>query len=164
MSNAILYRMGAGIPGDVTRREAARIEQHQMDASYPVTQFGLPVKLVSGKIRPMAEDDTGQPYGFLVRSFPTQVQSNEALATATPDATKIQDVLVAGYMTVDNAEGTPAKGNTVYYRSQQSSPAVLIGRIEAEADVSPETNIAITNCYFMGAADSDGNVEIAFNV
>jgi hypothetical protein len=164
MSNAFIYRMPAGIPGDVTRHEAAIIEQHLMDANYPVTKFGLPVKLVSGKLRPMAEDDTGQPYGFLVRAYPVQVSSNESLGTATPDATKIQDVLVRGYMTVKAYNDAPTKDGQVYYRSQQTSPEVLIGRVEAGTEGSPDTNIAITNCRFMGVADDDGNVEIAFKM
>ena len=164
MSNAFIYRMPAGIAGDVTRRESARVEVQQMDSSYPVTQFGLPVKMTSGKIRPMAESDTGQPYGFLVRPYPTQRTTNEALGTATPDPTVLCNVLVGGYMTVKVAEGTPAKNGSVYYRSQQSSPAVLIGRLETDTSGSPTTNVAITGCHFMGTGDSDGNVEIAFNV
>lgn len=160
MSNTFLYRMPAGIPGDVTRHEAARIEQQQMDTSVPVTVFGVPVKLVSGKIQPMAENDSGQPYGFLVRPYPTQRTTNEALGAATPDPTQLCDVLVAGYMTVDNASGTPAKNGAVYYRATQISPVVLIGRVEAAASGC----VAITGCHFMGTADSDGNVEIAFNV
>jgi len=164
MGNAFVYRMPAGIPGDVTRHEASKIEQQLMDADYPATQYGLPVKMSSGKLRVMEEDDTDQPYGFLVRPYPTQVASNEALGAATPDATQIQDVLVSGYMTVDNLSGTAAKDGQVYYRTQQTSPEVLIGRIEADEGSSPDTNQSITNCKFMGTPDSDGNVEIKFNV
>lgn len=166
MSNAFLYRMPAGIPGDVTRREAARIEQAIFDANYPVTEYGLPVKKVSGKIRPMAEHDTDQPYGFLVRPFPTQSgdAANAPLTTAAvPPTSGIGDVLVAGYMTVKVLDGTPAAGGSVYYRSEQESPEVTIGRLEVAAG-SPVANIAITNCIFMGAFDSDGNGEIRFNV
>ena len=164
MSNAFLTRMPAGIPGDVTRREAARVEAQQMDPNYPVTQYGLPVKMVSGLIRPMAASDSSQPYGFLVRPFPLQTTSNEALGTATPPTSGICNVLVGGYMTVCVAEGTPAKNGSVYYRSQQSSPAVLIGRLETDTSGSPTTNVAITGCHFMGTGDTNGNVEIAFNV
>lgn len=161
---AFIYRMPAGIPGDLTRREAAKVEQQQLDAAYPVTVFGVPVKMVSGKIRPMAEDDSGQPYGFLVRPYPTQRQTNELLGVATPDLTQICDVMVSGYMTVKAYNDAPAKDGQVYYRSQQASPEVLIGRVEAGSEASPATNIAITGCRFMGTGDSDGNVEIAFNV
>lgn len=164
MSNAFIYRMPAGIAGDVTRKEHAKIEQHLYDSDYPCTYFGDPVKLVSGKIRPMAEDDSSQPYGFLVRPYPSQMATSEAVGTATPDPTQIADVLVSGYMTVQVQEGTPAKNGTVYYRSQDGSPAENVGRLECDSSGSPTTNVAITNCRFMGTGDTDGNVEIAFNV
>lgn len=160
MSNAFIYRMPAGIAGDVTRHESAKIEPQQMDADYPVTQFGLPVKMVSGKIRPMAESDSGQPYGFLVRPYPSQAgNANSPLGTAVaPDATKIADVLVSGYMTVNIPDGTPTKNGAVYYQATQTSPEILMGRLEVSAGVE------ITNCHFMGTADDDGNVEIGFNI
>lgn len=164
MSNAFIYRMPAGIPGVVTRPESAKIEAQIMDSAYPVTQYGLPVKMVSGKIRPMAESDSSQPYGWLVKPYPAQATTNEALGVATPPASGLIDVLVSGYMSVKAAEGTPAKNGTVYYRSQQTSPAVLIGRVEVDSSGSPSTNVAISLCRFMGTGDADGNVEIAFNV
>jgi len=164
VSNAFIFRMPGGIPGDVTRREHAKIEPQIIDADYPPTKFGIPVKLVSGKIRPMAEDDSSQPYGFLVRPYPGMSQTSEGLAEATPSLILPCDVLVSGYMTVENLAGTPAKNGQVYYRSQDGSPAENVGGIEAESSGSPTTNVAITNCVFMGTADSDGNVEIKFNV
>lgn len=164
MSNAFVYRMPAGIPGDVTRREAARIEPQQIDAAYPPTVFGIPVKMVTGKIRPMASGDSSQPYGFLVRPYPTQRTTNEALGAATPDPTQLCDVLVAGYMTVKCYNDAPAKDGAVYYLAQDLTSALLIGRVEAGTEGSPTTNVAITGCRFMGTGDADGNVEIAFNV
>jgi len=164
MSNAFIYRTPGGIPGDVTRREAAIIEPQQYDTDYPCLYFGIPVKLSSGKIRPMAAGDTDQPYGFLVRPYPSQMTASEALGVSTPDISKIADVMVRGYMTVLNLDGTPAKNGTVYYRTQAGSPASYVGRITAENDGSPTVCTAITNCRFMGDADSDGNVEIAFKM
>jgi hypothetical protein len=164
MSNAFIYRMPAGIPGDVSRKEMAKIEPQLFDADYPCLFFGIPVKMSSGKIRPMATEDTGQPYGFLVRPYPSMMSSSEAVGTATPDVTKVADILVSGYMTVKNYDGTPAAGGAVYYRSQAGSPAGNQGHVTAENDGSPTTSIAITGCHFMGAEDSNGNVEISFNV
>ena len=164
MSNAFIYRMPAGIPGDVSRKEMSKIEPHLFDASYPCLEFGIPVKIVSGKIRPMATGDTGQPYGFLVRPYPSMMASSEAVGTATPDVTHMADVLRSGYMTVKNYEGAPADGGAVYYRSQAGSPAGDQGHVTAENEGSPTTSIAITGAYFMGAEDSNGNVEISFNV
>lgn len=164
MSNAFITRMPAGIAGDVTRREHAKIEQGIIDANYPPLRFGEPVKMVSGKIRPMAENDSGQPYGFLVRPFPGQAATSEAIGAATPSTALVCDVLVSGYMTVTVVEGTPTKNGAVYYRSQAGSPAANVGRLEVDSSGSPTTNIAITGCRFMGTGDADGNVEIAFNV
>jgi hypothetical protein len=164
MTNSFIYRMPAGIAGDVTRREHAKIEPQIIDEDYAPTVFGEPVKLSSGKIRKMAAGDTEQPYGFLVRPYPSQMASSEALGVATPDASKIGDVLVSGYMTVQVVEGTPAKNGKVYYRSQAGSPADHVGRLEVDTSGSPTTNVEITGCFFMGTGDSDGNVEIRFNV
>ena len=165
MNNAFIYRMPAGIAGDVTRLEHAKIEPQLMDSSYPVLLFGVPVKMVSGKVRPMAAGDSSQPYGFSVRPYPSQMAASEALGAATPDPTKgIIDVLVSGYMTVLVAEGVPVKDGAVYYRSQAGSPAANVGRIEVDSSGSPTTNVAITGAVFMGTGDADGNVEIKFNV
>jgi len=157
--------MPAGIAGDVTRREHATIQPETFDATYPVTEFGLPVKLVSGEIRPIANGDTiaSVMYGFLVRPYPSQMASSEALAAGTPDVTKIGDVLKRGYMTVKNNLGTPAKGGIVYARKTAHSPnSYIMGGVEADADSAKCE--AIPGAFFMGAADADGNVEIAFNI
>lgn len=162
MSNAFVTRMPAGIPGDVTRMEHATIEPHIMDANYPVTKFGVPVKLVSGKIRCMAAEEVyTDVYGFLVRPYPSQSTTSEALGAATPDPTKICDVLRRGYMTVDCVNGTPTKNGDVYFRHAAGSPAELIGQIEAG---SLTDNTILTGAKFMGTGDADGNVEIAFNI
>ena len=58
MSNAFIYRMPAGIAGALTRAEHALVEPQIMDTDYPVTVFGVPVKISSGKIRPIAGTDT----------------------------------------------------------------------------------------------------------
>jgi 2-methylaconitate cis-trans-isomerase PrpF len=164
MSNAFLLRMPGGIAGDVSRKGQTKIEGAIFDAAYPCLHFGDPVKKVSGKIRPMAESDSGQPYGFLVRPFPGQMASSEAIGAATPDVTQPASVMVSGYMTVEVVEGSPAENGTVYYRSQAGSPAANVGRLETDSSGSPTTNIAITNCVFMGTKDDNGVVEIKFNV
>ena len=162
---AFVTRMPAGIPGDVQRREHAVIEPQIFDTDYPCLSFGIPVKMTSGKIRPIASGDTDQPYGFLVRPYPSQMASSEAVGTATPDTTtKIANVLVRGYITVKNFEGTPVKNGAVYMRTQAGSPAGNLGQIEADSAGSPTTNVAITNAHFMGPQDSDGNVEISFKM
>jgi hypothetical protein len=152
MSNAYLYRMPVGIAGDITRKEQSTVEAQVMSSTTPVTVFGVPVKMTSGKILPLSSgEDT--IYGFLVRPYPTSYTANEALGTSTPSATLACDVLRRGYMTVKNTAGTPAKNGQVYFVS-------ATGLISASASSAT----AITGCYFMGDADSDGNCEIAYNL
>uniref|UniRef100_A0A6M3M900 Bacteriophage protein n=1 Tax=viral metagenome TaxID=1070528 RepID=A0A6M3M900_9ZZZZ len=159
---AFIYRMPAGIAGDVTRREHAKIEPQVMDATYPVLAFGVPVVMVDGEIRNMPVGAVyTDVYGFIVRPYPSQAESSEALAVATPDPTKICDILVSGYMTVLCVNGTPAKNGLVYFRNAAGDPAEAIGQVEAE---SSDDNTVLTGATFMGTGDADGNVEIKFNV
>ena len=52
------------------------------------------------------------------------------------------------------------KGDLVYCRKTAVGVG-LVGDLEAGAGSGAE---AITLCYFMGPADANGNVEIAFNI
>jgi hypothetical protein len=110
--------------------------------------------MVSGKLEHLnGGGDT--IYGFLVRPFPTQENiAAEGIATSTPNVTlnAIGDVMVKGYMTVV-ATGTPTKNGQVYF-------VTSTGVVTATAN----GGTAITGCYFMGTADSAGNVEISFRM
>lgn len=163
MSMTFLYRMGAGIAGDITRKEVAKVEANLINASKPVTAYGAPVKIVSGKVEPIESGDTiaNLVYGFAVRPFPFQAQVSEALGAGTPNPTQPLDVLRSGYITVKNNSGTPAKGGIVYCRKTAAEGEVL-GGIEAAADGSDCE--AVTGATFMGAADANGLVEIGFNI
>ena len=163
MSNAYLTRMPAGIPGDVSRKEVAKIEPGTMNTLKPVTAYGVPVKMVSGKFEPIASGDTilGLVKGFAVRPYPMQAQSSEALGVATPNPTQPLDILRSGYITVKCNGGTPAKGGIVYCRKTAGAGETL-GGVEAAADGTDCE--AIDRAFFMGAADASGNVEIEFNV
>lgn len=169
MSNAILYRMDAGIPGAPNRLEHCTIVPEVYDPDYMPTKFGIPVKLVSGKIRPIAAGDTVASvlYGILVRPYPTQATSNEALAAGTPNSAQVANVMKRGYMTVKvNASlpsAVPAKGGVVYCRkTDHGAGEYLVGGIESDADSAKCE--AVTGAYFRGPMDSNGNVEIEFNI
>jgi hypothetical protein len=164
MSNAFIYRMPAGIAGDVSRKELSKVEPQFVDSDYPVLRYGEPVKMVSAQLRPFTTgDDAVVPYGFGVRPYPIQGTTSEALGTATPPTTQPLDVLKSGYMTVNCKAGTPALNGSVYVRVVDSGVSTQpLGGIEAAADGGD--CVAITGCIFMGAADSDGNVEIAYNI
>lgn len=164
MSNAYLTRMPAGIAGDVSRKELSKIEPQVMDSTLPVTLYGVPVKMSSGKVTPIASGDAASDvYGFSVRPYPIMPSSSEALGAGTPNTNQPLDVLVSGYMTVALNAGTAAMGGSVYVRVAASGlDAQPIGGIEAAADGGD--CVAITGCVFMGAADADGNVEIRYNI
>ena len=168
MSNAFIYRMPAGIAGDVTRREHATIEAQEMDADYPVLRYGEPVKMVSGKIRPITTGDTVTDiYGFAVRPYPTESASSvsEVLGIATPNPANFLDILRRGYLTVKVQAGTPAKNSDPFVRTVSSglSPDTQpIGGLECATDGGDCFDI--TSARFMGEADSDGNVEISYNL
>lgn len=165
MSNAYVTRMPAGIAGDVSRKGLSKIQPEVLDADYPVTLYGLPVKMSSGKIRPIASGDTiaTAVIGFIVRPYPFQAATSEALAAGTPNPAQPADIMRSGYMTVKCNSGTPSKGGVVYCRKTADDLGVLlIGGIEAAADSAKCE--AITGAKFEGAADADGNVEISYNI
>lgn len=164
MSNAYLTRMPCGVAGDISRKELSKVEPRFMDSATPVLVYGVPVKLVTGKVYPFTTgDDAVVPYGFAVRPYPFQAATSEALAAGTPNPVQPLDVLRSGYMTVKNNAGTPAIGGAVYVRVVDSGLAAQpLGGIEAAADGSD--CVAIAGAIFMGSADADGNVEISYNI
>jgi hypothetical protein len=153
MSNAYLYRCPAGVAGDVTRRESAVISAEILDGTTTPTVFGSPVTMVSGKIQPI-NADSEVVYGFLVRPYPAQGTSNEALEAATPNKEQIADVMRRGYMTVKCTLGTPTKNDPVYVNWDDGTLQTTQGGNE---DLIPE-------CYFTGVGDANGNVEISFGI
>ena len=172
MGNAFIYRMPAGIAGDVTRREHATIEGQVFDTSYPILRFGEPVKMVSGKVRPWASGDVvgTSPtilYGFGVRPYPTtSANASDPIATAVPNTTDIFNVMRRGYMTVKVQKGTPVKNATVWVRNTAASDPVAqpIGGLECAAADGGGTCVEMTNVFFMGTADANGLVEISFKI
>ncbi|SEI98782.1 hypothetical protein SAMN04244579_02710 [Azotobacter beijerinckii] len=164
MSNAFLYRMPAGIPGDVTRASQSTIEPVVLDPNTPFTAFGVFGKIVSNKFVPFgAGDADGGQYGLYVRPYPiTGGSGSDPLGTATPPTKGIADCLRRGYMTVKVNAGTASKDSQVYVRVAAAAAGKPIGGIEAVADST--NTIAITGATFMGAADASGNVEIAYNI
>ena len=174
MSNTFLYRMPAGIPGDVQRAEHATIEPGIYDTSYPCLAYGILTKIISGKVRPIASGDTIASLtlgGFLVRPFPVQEPAGttaaaEAIAAGTPNTTLAADLLKRGYMTVKitanggTALASIAKGDPVYVRVT-ASVSGAVGDIEAG---TASGNEVVSGAYFMGGVDADGNGEIAYNI
>ncbi len=162
MSNAIQYRMAAGVPGAVSRAQHATITPEVLDTTYYPTAFGVFVKFVSGAVRKIASGDAASDVkGILVRPYPTSGNGTDGLGTSTPATSGICDVLRRGYIFVKLAQGTAAKEGAVYVRVTADT-GKLVGDIETAADSGK--CVAVTGCYFTGAADADGNVEVAYNI
>ena len=166
-ATAFKFRMPAGIPGDVTRKEVATIEPNVIDDSSShafsaLLVYGNPVKMVSGKIRPIPSGASASDiYGILVRPFPTNA-TQDALGTSVPPLDGECDVLKRGYISVKLAHGTSAKNGPVYVRVDTGGAGGTIGQIQADSDTSH--TVLMAGAYFMGVADESGNVEIAFNI
>ena len=135
---AYQFRMPAGFAGDLQRAEAATIETQQIDpATYP-TAFGVPVKLVSGKVQPIASSDPASAvYGFNLRAYPIQGNGTDPLGTSTPPTSGMTDILKRGYCMVTlNGATAAAKNGAVYVRVGNASAGKPIGGIEAGPDNS----------------------------
>ena len=88
---AYLTRMPAGIPGDVSRKEGATIESSLVGSK--AIPYGAFVKLVSGKLEPLAASDTAAViYGLAVRPYPKQSDAVGFGAASAP-AGSLCDVL-----------------------------------------------------------------------
>lgn len=164
-----LYRMPAGIPGEPNRAQQFTIEPGSVTpfgtAGAPAA-YGVPMVIdaTSGNIgnyRTLKSGDT-KVDGLLVRPYPTQ-SSQDPLGTSTPPASGQIDIMKRGYMTVLlSGSGAAAKGAPVYVWTAAASGTHIVGGFEA---TDPSTSgFAVTGAYFMGPADANGNVEIAFNI
>jgi len=158
---AYKYRIPAGIPGAVNRTGQSTIEAQVFDAAFPVLLYGVPVKIVSGLVRPIASGDAASlVYGFLARPYPAN-SSQDGLGVGVPVVSAIADVMRRGYMTVKLNNVTAAtKNGAVYVRNANAGAGTPIGGLEAGAT----DTVLIPGAYFMGPADADGNVEIAYNI
>lgn len=161
------YRMPAGIPGAVNRMQSANVEAQQLDiVNYP-TAYGVPVAIdaTTHNMRKIkAADTAASVYGFYVRPFPTTTGAvSDGLGVSTTPVSGIGNVLKRGYMTIQlNGATAAVKGGTIYVRTVTGT-GTIIGGVEAAAD-GTNTFALTSNSYFMGPADTNGNVEIAFNI
>ena len=149
--------MTRGFAGELTRGYYDHTtEAKANDSTSPVIGFGVPVKLntnADGVTPCTATSDT--VYGFAVREYGQAVPKIRSSALVDEQEQPIVTVMKRGYMAVKLASGTAKLGGTVYLNAT--------GGLTADAGSAP-ANTAIPNCIFMGSADSDGLVEIAFNI
>lgn len=95
---AFTTRMPAGFPGIVSRTDSLTVEQEIIDSSNPPTKYGVPVKIVGGKMQGLESGDAGTvTAGWMVKPYPAQ-SSTDALGTATPPTSGVGDRLRRGFM------------------------------------------------------------------
>ncbi|MDE2403057.1 MAG: hypothetical protein KGL90_15480 [Burkholderiales bacterium] len=162
--SAYVYRMPAGIPGDITRPSNATVETQLFNSAAAFAGYGLFGKISSGKFVPVGAGDAATAvYGLLARPFPvTGANASDPLGTSVPPTTGAADVLRRGYAAVKVNAGSASVGGTVYIRVAAAAAGKPIGGIEAAADSI--NTIVVAGASFMSAADASGNAEIAFNI
>lgn len=174
---AFLYRMPAGIPGELNRIFACVVETEVITPFGVLgapTAYGVPVVVDNttagniGNMRTMVAGDTPAlqgmvPYGVLARPYPTGIGTQDPVGTSTPVTQGACDVLKSGYINVLLSGTTPAiKGGQVYIWTAAASGAHIVGGWEAANPGG--SGLTVPASYFMGPADANGNTEIAFNI
>ena len=184
-SNAMLYRMPSGIPGDVNRAWDSTEEPNVLDPNYPFLGYGLACVMdqVDFQVRPAGgstatnkNDAAAVLYGLLIRPFPVNQQTTSSFFGSNPLSTTqpapptsgLCDVLKRGYMTVLLQGATAAgAGGPVYVQANgadANTTTDVCGGVHAAADAGCVQAGNAGNTYFRGPADSNGNVEIAWNL
>lgn len=173
VQNAYTYRMPAGIPGRPNREWEHTGEPNQLDATSPPTAYGDACKMGSnGRIQALVAGDVSAAiYGLVEAGFPGQPGTTYGAATQllgnlAPAAGSRCTVMKRGYMTVAVQGVTvPAKGGVVYVRINGTLPTGgRYGGFEAAADGTAANTPVLTGAYWMGAPDSNGMCEIAYNL
>lgn len=164
MAQSFLYRMPAGIAGDINRVQACVVRTEVITpaggANAPAA-YGLAVIIdaTSGQIRTVAAGDTAID-GFLVRAYPTNSQAS-GLGVSTPPASGGVDVMVRGFMSVLLGGAAAARnGGPVYLWIAASTGLHVQGQVEA-ADPGG-SGFVLPGAKFSGAADAGGNIEISY--
>ncbi len=164
VGNAYLTRMPVGFVGMVNRQDQALLQPELLDPTNGPTAYGVPVKMVSGKILALAAGATAASIvGFLAKPYPVQETSTPGGTLGGPSAPNLAlpaDIMKRGYMIVKMGTGTAVKGGQVYVCATTSAPDT-VGDI---GDSTIANAVAIANCFFMGAADASGVVEISYNI
>lgn len=161
---AFQFRMPAGIPGNISRAWASPMVEPQEITPFGTTgaptAYGLGglIDATTGMFRVPAAGDAALN-GVLVRSFPTNSTQN-GLGVSTPPLGGIIDMLKIGYMSVLLQNVTACKKQGAVYCCIQNAPVGgQVGGFEAAANGN---NILVTNAYFTGPADANGNTEVRF--
>ena len=164
MDNTILYRMSSGIAGAISRPQDLTVEPQTLDSAKAFAAYGLAGKFSAGKFVPIEAADTAAVVvGIYVRPYPTASQPDKVRQIGT-GYNFAGDCMKRGYVTVNlGADASAvALGGEVYMRVATPSDASPLGAFLAAAD--GENTVQLTNAYFNGPGDANGNIELAFNI
>lgn len=164
MDNTFLYRMPAGIAGAISRPQDLTVEPQTPDSAKAFAAYGLAGKFSAGKFVPIEEADTAAVVaGIYVRPYPTASQPDKVRQIGT-GYNFAGDCMKRGYVTVNLGADASAVtlGGAVYMRVATPSDTSPLGAFLAAAD--GENTVQITNAFFNGPGDANGNIELAFNI
>ena len=170
--SVFMYRMPAGIPGEVTRFQngGTTITAQVQNVTTPFTGYGLVGTVDTNGARPILPADTAAPttpIGISVRPFVTtdNTVANPGIvpfASGTPMARGIIDLLFRGFINVKlNGAAAATKGAPVYVYYLASAGNHVQSGIEAAAGAGLWV---LPGAFFTGPADAQGNTEIQFNI
>lgn len=164
MDNTFLYRMPAGIAGAISRPQDLTVEPQTLDSAKVFAAYGLAGKFSAGKFVPVEAADTAAVVrGIFVRPYPTASQPDKVRQIGS-GYNFAGDCMKRGYVTVNlgiDASAVALVG-AVYMRVANPSASSPLGAFLASADGA--NTVPITNAYFNGPGDSNGNIELAFNI
>ncbi|MDJ8454351.1 hypothetical protein LEF52_22255 [Salmonella enterica] len=164
MANTILFRMPSGIAGAISRPQNLTVEPHVLDSTKPFAAYGLGGKISGGKFVPVEAGDTADVIaGIFVRPYPTASQPDK-IRQISSGFNFTGDNLKRGHVTVNiggNASAV-ALNAPVYMRVDNPTDSSPLGAFLAAAD--GDNTVQITNAYFNGPGDADGNIELAYNI
>ncbi len=164
MDNTILYRMSSGIAGAISRPQDLTVEPQTLDSTKAFAAYGLAGKFSAGKFVPIEAADTAAVVvGIYVRPYPTASQPDKVRQIGT-GYNFAGDCMKRGYVTVNlGADASAvALGGEVYMRVDTPSDTSPLGAFLAAADGA--NTVQLTNAYFNGPGDANGNIELAFNI
>jgi len=162
---AFVTRMPAGVVGAISRDiHDATVVPEIIDSANPPTRYGSPVKLVAGKLQPLASGDDGTAiHGWPVRAYPIQ-STSDALGAAAPPARGMLDTLRRGFMAVQLAAGAAAKKGQVYVVTTAGGALAVGDVVTSASPAGGGTAVEVAGAYFTGPADPGGIIEIEFNL
>ncbi|EMM5894253.1 structural cement protein Gp24 [Klebsiella michiganensis] len=164
MDNTFLYRMPAGIAGAISRPQDLTVEPQTLDSAKAFAAYGLAGKFSAGKFVPIEAADTASVVvGIYVRPYPTASQPDKVRQIGT-GFNFAGDCMKRGYVIVNLGvdASSVALGGAVYMRVATPTASSPLGAFLAAAD--GENTVQITNAFFNGPGDANGNIELAFNI